>query len=197
MRSALRSKTVAILLCFISIAAAPLRVQERFLFRVAEQVVGLSDLRLNDTDFTALACHLPDSLILEYVGSGFRQKLHENVPRLEALKTPLREETPLVIFLSSLRQVWKLLTYIDTQEVAIAADLEKSFLRTSSCPSVAGADKKMRSSFRRWLRVEIYLRSRYAQGAVSQDQSRKEKRFQSIALFVDSLDKQVSHEDFW
>ena len=178
-------------------SAAPTGQKDRFLFRVADQVVSVQDLKLTDADFSSLACQLPDSLLLEHVGDGFRKKLHESVARLDTLTTPLGGETPLIIFLASVRQIWKLLTYIDTQDVSISSDLEKSFLGASQCPSIMGPDKKMRASFRRWLRVEVYLRSRYGQGKISQEKGRKEKRFQSISLFVDSLDKQVVHEDFW
>lgn len=171
--------------------------KDRFLFRVADQVISLQDLRLADDDFVALKCHLPDSLVLEFLGSSFQKRLHENVLVLEKLDGQLGENRPLVIFLASIRQIWKLLNYVDTQEVTITSELEKSLLAPSKCPSIASSDKKLKASFKRWLRVEIYLRSRYAQNGIDQKVEKKEKRFQSINLFIDSLDKQIAHEDFW
>lgn len=196
MRLALPYKGFALLTILMSFSLWGAQ-KDRFLFRVADQVVSLQDLKLTDEDFSALQCHLDDSLILEYLGSGFRKKLHENVLLLEKLEGPLGAHRPLVIFLASMRQVWKLLNYVDAQEVAITPELEKSILAPSKCPSVTGTDKKMIASFKRWLRVEIYLRSRYAQNGMDQRPERKEKRFQSINLFIDSLDKQIVHEDFW
>lgn len=196
MRSALRSKTLCLVLFFLSSGAFG-AYKDRFLFRVVDQVVGLQDLTLADSDLTALRCHFSDSLVLEYVGEGFLPRLHESISLIEQLKTPLRQDSRLVIFLSSVRQIWKLLTYVDGQEVQIGQDLEKGLLAPSKCPSVEGEGKKFRASFRRWLRVEVYLRSRYAQGGVTQEKGRREKRFQSIALLIDSLDKQLAHEDFW
>lgn len=196
MRSARPYKIIAVGLLLLSSAVLADR-RDRFLFRVGDQVVSVQDFVLTDADFDALQCHLPDSLVIEYVGAGFQKKLHESVATLDGLKTPLKENTPLVIFISSMRQIWKLLSYVDSQEVAIAPQLEKGFLQPSKCPTVAGSDKKMRASFRRWLRVEVYLRSRYAPTGVKDEAGRKGKRFQSISLFVDSLDKQVGHEDFW
>ena len=196
MRSALPFKSLFLFLLSVSSVFAADR-SDRFLFRVVDQVVGLQDLRLTDADLSALQCHFSDSLLIEYVGPGFISQLHEVIPQLETLKTPLREKLPLVIFLSSVRQGWKLLSYIDGQEVQITSELEKGLLKPSKCPRVQGERQKLRASFRRWLRVEIYLRSRYAQGGISNDKGKIEKRFQSINLFVDSLDKQLVHEDFW
>jgi hypothetical protein len=164
---------------------------------VSEQVVGVEDLAQAHVDLTALQCHFPDALLVEYLGEGFLAKLAKEAGTLASLSTPLGEQTPLVIFVSAVRQKWKLMVYVDSQEVDITADLESGLLKSKSCAKLATSDGKMRGSFRRWLRVEIYLRSRYGQGITAADSSRKERRLQSINLFVDSLDKQVSHEDFW
>lgn len=196
MRLALRFNYL-ILAFLLSVSARAADQRDRFIFRVADQVVSLQDLKSTDQDWSALRCHLPDSLIIEYVGEAFRKKLQENIGVLEKLDKPLGANAPLTIFLGSMRSFWKLLTYIDNQEVGLLPELEKTFLRSSHCPSVEGEPKKLRASFRRWLRVEIYLRSRYGQGDISKDGERIQKRHQSISLFVDSLDKQVTHEDFW
>jgi hypothetical protein len=170
---------------------------DRYLFRVADQVIGVEDMGQAHVDLTTLECHFSDALLIEYLGEGFLAKLEKEVAALSKLTTPLGEQTPLVIFLSAVRQKWKLMVYVDSQEVDVAADLEKGLLKSKGCAGIAGSDGKIRGSFRKWLRVEIYLRSRYGQGKTASDTSRRDKRLQSINLFVDSLDKQVTHEDFW
>lgn len=193
LRSALRFSFLFILI-LLTVAATR---GDRFLFRVSDQVVGVEDLNQAHVDLTTLRCHFSDALLIEYLGEGFLAKLEKETETLSKLTKPLGEQTPLIIFLSAIRQKWKLMVYVDSQEVDISPDLEKGLMGSKACASIEGTDKKMRGSFRKWLRVEIYLRSRYGQGMTASDTSRKEKRLQSVNLFVDSLDKQVTHEDFW
>ncbi len=179
------------------ITAPALAEGDRFLFRVGDQVVGARDLGQAADDLTAIGCRFPDSLLLEYLGEGYLVKLRHERDVLAGLKTPLASSVPTTIFLASLRRVWKLLAYVDTQEVTLAPALEKEVLKAKGCPSAEATRGQMRASFRRWLRVEVYLRSRYGQGRPGADAERRDKRFHSIDLFVDSLDKQMSHENFW
>ncbi len=179
----------------VSLAATAAPRGDRFLFRVADQVVAGDDLTQAGEDLTALACRVPDSLLVDYLGKGLAPKLREEAVALAKLEGPLKGHTPRIIFLGTLLRYWKLVTFVEGQEVEIPAALEKELATGQSCPTVIDPDNRMRASFRRWLRTEIYLRSRYARaGAAS---SRPEKRRESIELFVDSLDKQLDHEVFW
>lgn len=191
LRSALRYS----LFFLFSFTATAAPRGDRFLFRVADQVVAGDDLAQAGEDLTALDCRFPDSLLADYLGKGLAPKLREEAVALAKLEGPLKAHPPRTIFLGTLRRYWKLLTYVEGQEVEIAPALEKELANVPGCPSIIDGDNKVRASFRRWLRTEIYLRSRYARAGVAG--TNPEKRRESIELFVDSLDKQLGHEDFW
>ncbi len=198
MKSALQSNALWIV-SFLLLAAQPATaaVKDRYLFRAGDAVVGVNDLIQAHDDLTALNCRFNDSLLEAWSNDGFQSKFKKVYEKLESNSGPLSEDQNSIIFLSSLRQLWKLLVYVDGQEVVISSDLQKSIVNVAGCPKVTLSGGKVRDSFQRWLRVEVYLRSRYAPGGVVNTKEWRDKRLQSINQFVDSLDKQLSHENFW
>ncbi len=172
-------------------------MKDRYLFRVTETVVGVHDLEVAIDDLQALACRFPDSLLISWLGEGFSPKLKKVTKELLTSDESVAKDNSKVIFLSMVRQLWKILVFTQTQDVTLKPSLEKQVINVAGCPSVLFSKKDMRDSFRRWLRVEIYLRSRYAPGGVNENKEWRTKRLHSITLFVDSIDKQMSHENFW
>ncbi|MBY0517358.1 MAG: hypothetical protein K2P81_10640 [Bacteriovoracaceae bacterium] len=194
MRLALQFKLIFVFV-FCSFSAFAV-ISDRYLFRIGDVVVGANDLEQSYSDLDALGCYLSDSLLLEYLSAGYLPKLKKSLPTLSDPKVSIAQENSSVIFLSSVRQLWKLLIYVDGQEVNLTSSLEKTFLAPSKCPSVK-FEKKLRDSFRRWLRLEVYLRSRYAPNGFGDKQDRRAKKIQSITQFAESIDKQLIHENFW
>lgn len=172
-------------------------MKDRYLFRVTETVVGVHDLEVALDDLRALECRFPDSLLLSWLGEGFAPQLKKVKDDLLNSQESVSKNNSQVIFLAMVRQLWKILVFTDTQDVAIKSELEKQVINVAGCPSVLFTKKQMRDSFRRWLRVEIYLRSRYAPGGINENKEWRAKRLNSIAQFVDSIDKQIAHENFW
>lgn len=172
-------------------------VKDRLLFRVNQTVVGVHDLEVAHADLVALECRFPDSLVLAWVGGKFLPKLRAVAQDLGASAQELRANQGEVIFLASVTKLWKVLLFADTQDVALRSELEKKITKVAGCDSVLFANKSMRDSFRRWLRVEIYLRSRYAPNGMSTERDWVDKRRSSINQFAESIDKQLPHENFW
>lgn len=198
MKSALQFNALWIVfLLFITSQTATAAVKDRYLFRVGDTVVGVNDLEQAHQDLTALQCRFPDALLEAWSNDGFRSKLKKVNDKLATSNALLSEDQNSIIFLSSIRHLWKLLIYVDGQEVAMSSDLQKSVVNVPGCPKITLTGGKVRDSFQRWLRVEIYLRSRYAPGGLVSTKDWREKRLQSINQFVDSIDKQLSHENFW
>lgn len=173
------------------------QVKDRYLFRVGDVVVGLHDLDQANTDLAALRCRFPDSLLEAWTSPSYLAKSKSTVTKLSGATTPLAQDQNAIIFLSSMRQLWKLLVYVDGQEVAMSKDLLKQVGNTPGCPSVNLSAGKMRDSFLRWLRAEVYLRARYAPSGMKSEKDWREKRLISISQFADSVDKQLGHENFW
>ncbi|MFP5491535.1 MAG: hypothetical protein ACLGG0_08545 [Bacteriovoracia bacterium] len=195
MKSALRFNLTLILLSSLLLMGAT--VKDRYLFRVTETVVGVHDLEVAVDDLKALECRFPDSLLMSWLGDGFSPKLKKVTAELLQSQESVSKDHSKVIFLSMVRQMWKVLVFTDTQDVVLKPELEKQVINVAGCPTVLFTKKEMRDSFKRWLKVEIYLRSRYAPGGITENKEWRAKRLNSIAQFVDSIDKQMSHENFW
>jgi len=198
LKSALQFNALWIVFLLLTLSQpAASAVKDRYLFRVGDTVVGAHDLEQAYQELTALQCRFSDALLETWSNDGFRSKLKKVNDKLVASTAPLSEDQNSIIFLSSMRQLWKLLIYVNGQEVAMSSDLQKSIVNVPGCPKITLSGGKVRDSFQRWLRVEIYLRSRYAPGGLVNTKDWREKRLQSINQFVDSIDKQLSHENFW
>lgn len=198
MKSALQFNALWIVsFILLSLTSAQAAVKDRYLFRIGDTVVGLHDLNQAHADLSALHCRFPDALLDAWTNDSFRGKFKKVIEKISNDKNDLSQDQNSIIFLSSVRQLWKLLIYVDGQSVTLSADLQKSVTSVSGCPGVTLSRGKMRDSFQRWLRVEVYLRSRYAPGGMAKDKEWREKRLQSIAQFVESVDKQLTHENFW
>jgi len=193
LRLALQFNLCLLLLTQVALA----QVKDRYLFRLGEVVVGVNDLAQGHADLVALRCRFPDTFLEAWTSPSYLTKSKATVAKLASATTPLGQDQSSIIFLASLRQLWKLLVYVDGQEVTISKDLEKQIINTSGCPSVTMSGGKMRDSFRRWLRVEVYLRARYAPSGMKSEKDWREKRLLSISQFADSVDKQLNHENFW
>ena len=198
MKSALQFNALWIVsLLLLSLSSAQAAIKDRYLFRIQDTVVGVHDLGQAQADLAALHCRFPDALLEAWTNDGFRGKFKKVLDKLASEQGPLSEDQNSIIFLSSVRQLWKLLIYVDGQVVSLSPELQKSVMSVAGCPAITHSRGKMRDSFQRWLRVEVYLRSRYAPGGILKGQDWREKRLQSIAQFVESIDKQLSHENFW
>lgn len=189
-------QTLIILACLLS-GQANSKIQETYLFRVESTVVGLYDLEVAHTDLEALFCRFPDSLLRGQVNPLFMKKMKEVTQKLKKDSTKLTNTDPEIPFLSSIRSLWKLLNYMSTQEVTINPALEKSVAKVEGCPDINWKKRPIRRSFERWLKLEVYLRSRYAPNGILTTKGWREKRMNSVMLFIDSLDKQIQHENFW
>jgi len=160
-------------------------------------VIGVHDLEVASQELRALQCRFPDSLLVLWLGEGFVPRMAEVAADLRDSSAPLGKDSARTIFLSSARQLWKVLLFVEGQEVSVAPELTKAVKALRGCPSVTVAKGQLRESFQRWLRFEVYLRSRYASGGMSEKQEWKTRRAQAIAQLAESIDKQYFHENFW
>ncbi len=170
---------------------------DRYIYRIESMVVGAHDLEIAHSDLEALFCRFPDSLLREWISDSYLKKLSATATELNSLKKPLDKDSPLIIFLSSTRQLFKLLNYLNSQEVSLDPALITAVSKAPNCPTVRWRNEPLRRSFEKWLRLEVYLRSRYAPSGIQKNSDWRKRRVESVLQFVDSLDKQVVHENFW
>jgi hypothetical protein len=172
---------------------------DRFLVKVNDDILTLKDLKVLSSDLRAMRCYLPDSLLLDYLGGSFFSTLDPIIKKLDRTEYSLTDASPEIPFLSSLRQLWKTKLYINTQKVMIAPVLSQELLRSSmrgSCPRIH-LKNQLSKSFSSLLSAEVYLRSRFLPSKGVMEGDTKKKRYQSLSLFMDSIDRQLLHENFW
>ncbi len=108
----------------------------------------------------------------------------------------LREHEGLMIHL---RQFFKMIRYSEDQKSKVTPELAKLIregTKESKCETAVLYKDSLKSNFIILLQTEIYLRTRYGAQVKSGGRSFESIR-SSVDLFVDSLDKQFSHEYYW
>ena len=172
---------------------------ERFIFRIVDQSIGLSDIRFQRRNIQGLDCVNNESLIIRYFEKGFAGELDKFLNKFpeETKDVPdyLHNNQPI---LKKLRILFKLLRYADDQQTNVSVDVRKLIRETAKeykCSNEILFKDDLKTNFKQLLRLELYLRGRYGNQLV--DKRSFESIRQSMELFMDSLDKQFSHEYFW
>ncbi len=100
--------------------------------------------------------------------------------------------------LKKMRVFFKLLRYADDQQTSVGLDVRRLIhesAKENKCNTEILYKDDLKSNFKQLLRLEIYLRGRYGSQLV--DKRSFESIKQSMELFMESLDKQFTHEYFW
>lgn len=172
--------------------------QGRFVFKIIDKVYSVRDLKVFGEDLKALECHLGDGIINDYLGKEFVPKLTKSLQEIDRPGYKISEHSPMVIFLNYVRQIYKLKIYVNSQKITVVPGVLQGLKEQKECPNVF-SKKGIHRHFLTLLRLEIYLRGRYGQasGQDKMSEEQKKKSFESLALFIDSLEKQMTHENFW
>lgn len=172
---------------------------ERFIFRVVDQSVGVSDLKYQLRNLQGLDCVNHQSLIIRYFGKGFAFDMDRFVREIpqdsKQVSDYLHKHQEL---LKKMRIFFKLLRYADDQQTSVSVDVRKlvrESAKENKCNTEILYKDDLKSNFKQLLRLEVYLRGRY--GSQLEDKRSFESIKQSMELFMDSLDKQFAHEYFW
>jgi hypothetical protein len=172
---------------------------ERFIFRIVDQSIGISDINFQLRNLQGLDCVNHQSLIVRYFGKGFpleMTKFLKDLP-LDSAQVPAYLHVHQEL-LKKMRIFFKLLRYADDQQTTISLDIRKLVRESAKeykCNTEILYKDDLKSNFKQLLRLEMYLRGRY--GSQLADKRSFESIKQSMELFMDSLDKQFAHEYFW
>lgn len=181
-------------------AAANLVSSDRFLLKILDQTVSLQDFQYQTRNLNALQCVYEDAFIVQYFEKKFIEELElflKNFPKTdEEVSRYMQQHTDL---LHKARHFFKVLRYAEDQKLLITpklTDIIHQGTKENKCDSEILHKDTLKTNFQSLLRMELYLRSRYAGQLKNSNQDFKTIR-PSIDLFVESLDKQFAHEYFW
>jgi hypothetical protein len=172
---------------------------DRLLIKINDDIISGKDLEVFQKDYKALKCYIPDSVLVSYLGEGFNNDLATSLGMLKNRDFKIEKKSFSANVLDRVRLIWKTKIYIKSQKVDLSPVLVQELDKASKrgfCPSITFG-KSWRKSFKNLLETEVYMRSRFLPPKVILDSESLKKRIQSLTLFVDSIDRQYSHENFW
>ena len=172
---------------------------DRFLMKILDKTISLQDVTFQLRNVKALSCIYEDSFVLQYFKKDFVNQLEEFVSKMpkedEEVRSYLttKNET-----LKSIIYFFKMLTYAEDQKIEVSTKA-KSLIRESAkenqCNSNVLYKDSLKTNFISLMEMEIYLRTRYG------NQVKTKESFEairsSIEIFIESLDKQFTHEYYW
>lgn len=172
---------------------------DRFLLKILDKIVSFKDIEYQFRNLNALNCLYDDSFIVKYFDKSFLKDLDffvENFPATdEAVQKYLHQNEKL---LHQTRHLFKMLRYSEEQKMDVTTQLTKLLresVKENKCNTEILYKDTLKTNFLSLIKLELYLRARYGgqlKGASGFDSLRP-----SIELFVESLDKQFTHEYYW
>ncbi|MFL5784145.1 MAG: hypothetical protein ACJ76H_06020 [Bacteriovoracaceae bacterium] len=167
--------------------------------KILDKTVSVQDLAFQLRNLTALDCVYDDSFIVRYFDKSFLKELKNFLAKLpadsESVRSYLHTQS---LELRKIRTFFKMLRYSEDQKGNVSNELTKLVRETTKenkCGTAVLYKDTLKTNFLSLLQMELYLRSRYG------NQLKTAKNFDevrsSVDLFVESLDKQFTHEYYW
>lgn len=180
--------------------AEPLVSSDRFLIKIHDRTISLQDVTFQLRNVSSLECIYKDAFVIQYFGNNFVKELEAFVKKFPKLDDEVRKYLHgKEAFMKPLRLFFKLLRYSEDQRTKISPELAKVIregTHENRCGTAVLYKDTLKTNFLNLVQMELYFRSRY--GSQLKDNNRQFDSIRSsIDLFVDSLDKQLSHEYYW
>jgi hypothetical protein len=192
----------SVLLYSLLIAGASAQVlvsSDRYILKILDRTISVQDIHFQLRNLKALECVYDDALTVQYFEKGFIQDLEKFLKTMPSADDDVRRhlhshET----MMRKIRHLFKMLRYSEDQKSPLSPQL-KTLIRDMShqnkCEAEVLYKDTLKTNFINLINSELYLRTRYS------NQIKAGKSFEptrsSIDLFVDSLDKQFTHEYYW
>lgn len=172
---------------------------DRYLFKILDRNISLQDISFQLRNLKALHCIYDDALVIQYFGDSFIKDLdlfYKNFPKNdEKVREYLHQhETNL----KKLRIFFKMFRYAEDQKSEVPPKLTgliREATLENKCDRGVLHKASLKTNFISLMELELYLRARYG-GQLKKSQKFDEIR-PSLDLFIESLDKQFTHEYYW
>jgi hypothetical protein len=168
--------------------------------KILDRTVSVQDLGYQVRNLEALDCiYEGDAYVSQYFHKSMVRDLNAFLKGLPKVNEEVRpylhhhEDE-----LKKVRTLFKMLRYAEDQRAKVSPDLTKLLregAKENKCQAEVLYKDTLKTNFITLIQLELYLRSRYG------GQMKNAKSFEglrpSIDLFVESLDKQFTHEYYW
>lgn len=170
---------------------------DRFLLKIVDRTISVHDISFQIRNLRGLKCVYSDALVLQYFSKDLISKLDRFVKDLPdddvGSKSYLYQHED---ELKSIRYIFKMLRYTEDQKHKVSPQLTqliRESTKENGCEAAILYKDTLKTNFRNLLELELYFRSRYG-AQMKSNNNRFDSIRSSIDLFVDSLDKQFTHE---
>ncbi len=179
--------------------AATVVSSDRFILKILDRSVSLQDITYQQRNLEALRCVYDDAIVVQYLGPSFVKELGDFIKSFPSDDDEVRKYLHTKeALLKQTRFFFKLLRYSEDQRTDVSPKLTKlirASARENKCNKDVLHNGSLKTNFISLLETELYLRTRYG------NQLKVNQPFDvvrpSIELFVESLDKQFTHEYYW
>ncbi len=179
-------------------AAADVVSSDRFLLKILDRTISLSDIQFQARNLKAPYCIYDDAFVVKFFEKSFLTELDtflKDFPKSDdEIRRYLHGHEAV---LKKTRHFFKMLRYSEDQKSDVSPKLTqliRESTKENRCNSNVLYKNTLKSSFISLMEMELYLRARYGTQMKSQN---FEAIKPSIELFVESLDKQFAHEYYW
>lgn len=177
--------------------------QDRYFFKIINTVISQKDLSYLERNLKVLKCVFETPVLTDLFSSELVKNLSHFLTQLpsshkiddQKVRDKLKSHEKMM---KKLRMLFKLLLYVKNQSILIRPQmiqLVRSTIKENKCSEDVFYKKSLKTNFLELLKLEIYLKSRYGTQMKKNDEIDVTKA--SLSTFVESLDKQYSHEYFW
>jgi hypothetical protein len=168
-------------------------------FKIADQVYFSSDLVPIYQDFWTFHCAYDDAVIFRLVDLEFTKNERDMMEQIGLTNSSPYTDSNKRVF-KELRKLLKLISYSSQAKVSIKDSLPSEVMSLAKATNCRHRGALTTKSFDRFLRAEIFLKSRFT-GRTSNDtkDSKKinDKSVEGIEAFFKTVERQISHEDFF
>lgn len=193
-------KSVLLFSLFLGGAQAQsLVTSDRFIIRILDSTISLYDFQFQLRNLKGLDCVYDDSYVIAYFHKAFVKDFDKFVGQFPKTDPEVRKYLHQnEVLLQKIRLLFKVLRYTQDQKTQVTEKLIKVVQETvveNKCDARILQKEGLKDNFFNLLQSELYFRARYG------SQLKGTKNFESIRpsidLFIESLDKQFSHEYYW
>tara|TARA_Y100000031_G_C8054225_1_gene307587 strand:+ start:143 stop:673 length:531 start_codon:yes stop_codon:yes gene_type:complete len=171
-------------------------LHERFVFKVANEVLSLSDLKSTKSEIETLQCMYPDSLIHRIFSKDFQ------AGNLEGIKIETDFKAKEIKYFETLIPFFKLMAYSKSHDVTVKPALKKYFklsAKQNNCDLKVFDDDGFTEQFEYLVRMEVFVRSRFlpSESQGKSNSSDIEKAVVGARNLITSIDQQIDEEAYW
>ncbi|MFZ4714076.1 MAG: hypothetical protein ACOYL6_10205 [Bacteriovoracaceae bacterium] len=177
-------------------------------FKLAEDVYFTSDLVPLYLDFYTFHCAYEDAVLFKMINLDFSKIERELMEKIDTeATTPFSSERKVVW--QELKKVLKLSIYVSQAKVVMKETLPKEIMALAKASNCKNRGKLAEKNFEKFLKIEIFLKSRFnnrffsdSKEATKKDfkiDERKgnEKMIEAMDAFFKTIERQINHEDLF